>query len=123
MKIITWQEMLSLEGDIVWAYHTEDQFPEQVFIQYSGNFREDDHDYCKRLCEESFPILKPEYEDCLDYQACLTEFNTLKEGKVSSLETSGDVANREEPDAKIIIYDKEDIAEWINKLKSLNIKY
>lgn len=67
--------------------------------------------------------MKPDYEDCINHFQTLDKFNTLLQGKVSSLETTGDLYDCYPEDTKIVIYDKEDISAWINKLNSLNINY
>ena len=36
MKVITWKELFEIEGDVVWGYYCEDNFPEQVYIQYNS---------------------------------------------------------------------------------------
>ena len=33
MKIITWKELLELQGDIVWSYYSEDEFPTVVMTR------------------------------------------------------------------------------------------
>lgn len=116
MRVITWKEMFEIRGDVVWGYYSEDRFPENVYIQYNSLEN-------KRVCEEGFPILEPEYKECIDWFSTLCKFQSTLEGKVSSLETSGDIYNREDEDTKIVIYDKEDILQWITKLTKLNIDY
>ena len=116
MKVITWREMFNIEGDVVWAYYNSEDFPSEVFIQYN-------HDGYHRVVEESFPLLLPDFEGCVDFYDTLEKFNIEKKGAVSELETTGDVYSREDEETLIIVYDKKDIDKWIDKLKSLNINY
>lgn len=115
MKVVTWKELFEFKGDVVWAIYDEFDFPETVNVQYNSGI--------KRVCEEPFPILKPDYEDCTNYSLTLDKFNQVLIGKVSELETSSDTYDCYPEDMKVIIYDKEDVQSWINKLQSLNINY
>ena len=119
MKVITWKEMFKIKGDIVWGHYSEDNFPEQVYIQYNGNL---DAGY-KRVCDEEFPILKPDYEDCHSHFDTLDEFNKNLTGEVSTLETSGDLYTCYDENMKVVVYDKKDIQNWIDKLQSLDLNY
>lgn len=120
MKVITWKEMFEIKGDIVWGHYSEDNFPEQVYIQYNGNL---DSGY-KRVCDETFPILVPDYEDVRgDHFDLLDRFNETLSGEVSNLETSGDAYNCVDENMKVVVYDKKDIQNWIGKLQSLDINY
>lgn len=117
MKIITWKELLELEGDIVWSYYREYDFTEEVTINYGYEDKP-----VQRLCEERFPITTPEVGGC--NTASTSEiFSEVGEASVSDLETSGDIINREAPDTKVIVYDQKDIDSWKDKLDSLLIKY
>lgn len=122
MKVVTWKELFEIEGDVVWGYYSEDNFPRQVYIQYNEDLRNNSENY-KRVCEEEFPILKPDYNDAFNYWDALDKFNISLEGEVSKLETGGDVYNRESEDTKVVIYDQDDINNWKDKLNSLVIKY
>lgn len=116
MRLISWKEVTSLNGDVVWSYYDDvnNEICDQVYIAYdiaSG-----------RLCEEYFPITTPEYEDCHDIFSTRDKFSVLKEGTVSTLETSGDVINREDDTQKVVVYSQEDINNWIDKLRSLDLR-
>tara|TARA_R110000851_G_scaffold328403_1_gene498878 strand:+ start:1197 stop:1550 length:354 start_codon:yes stop_codon:yes gene_type:complete len=111
MKIITWKELLSLKGTRVWSYagRTLDGFG-QAYVLYPNDFS---------IVEEDFPILKPEYEDCLDFYSTMEKFADTKVGVVSDLETSGDVFSREDDDCKVVLYSKQDLMLWQDKLSEL----
>ena len=104
-----------MSGDVVWSYYIpeEKDIGDQVYIAYDID--------SGRLCEESFPIAIPDYEDCFDIFSTLDKFSILKEGTVSTLETSGDVINREDDNQLVVVYNQEDIDNWVAKLQSLKV--
>ena len=120
MKVVTWKEMFEIKGTVVWSYYNEYEFPDKGYIQYNGDLKGD----FKRLCTEDFPITIPDYGyECLDYHSTLDKFNNSKEGVVADLDTAGDIYEEEDSEIPIIIYDKKDIDQWINKLEGLEINY
>ncbi len=96
---------------VVYGYYDGEEFPERVYIKYPNN--------TIGVIEEDFPITKPDYTECSDYYSTLDKFNEDKVGVVSDLETTGDVANRGEPELSVIIFEEQDIQMWINKLQSI----
>ena len=112
VKIITWKELLERKGDRVWSPFDSDYRP--TILYDTGSL--------SRLCEEDFPITKPDYTDCHNHFDTLDKFDELKSGTVSTLETCGDNANREDDDYKVVLFEKKDISKRKKKLQSLDIK-
>ena len=101
-----------MKGDRVWSHFDSDYRPRVLYNVGS----------LSRLCEEDFPITKPDYTDCHTHFDTLDKFEELKSGTVSTLETCGDLADRQDDDYKVVLFEKKDINLWIEKLQSLDIK-
>jgi hypothetical protein len=116
MKILKWSEVLKLKGDVVYLPLEDlEDGSDPPTIVYDMNQ--------SRICSEHFPIVIPDYEDCFDYFSTIDKLKESGKGVVSDLETSGDVTNRYHLDKLIVVYDREDINQWILKLNSINIQY
>ncbi len=117
MKIVTREELLKMQGVFAYAEHTPHDLPERLHIKYSSerDFETDS------WTEEEFPILIPEiveYSDCWVNMEALENCKTSEHHLVSDLETS---SNRmyDPMDKLYIVYSKEDVKSWINKLERL----
>ncbi len=119
MKLVTREQLLKTEHNVIYSEYNGYDFAESVYIKYSSK-----HDFKRNdfTCEP-FPILcadsdKDDYfmgfetfkEQPIGTEAPVSTFNTFRE------------AFYEPMDTLYIVYSDEDIESWINTLSNLLLK-
>jgi hypothetical protein len=116
MKIVTRKELLKMQGMFAYSEYEKGEFGESVYIKYSSEGDLERNNWT----EEVFPIL------CVDmgegnYYNNVDAFEKQPYGKefpLSDFETQGN-GFYEPMDKLYVVYSKEDVKGWINKLNEL----
>lgn len=109
MKILTWKEVIELEGTVVYKPLEQFDSGEVPYIKYPDT---------NAVIEEPFPITEPEM-GCDTFFEDMDKFKEVKLGKVSDCETTRDVFNCYNDDTLIVVYETEDLISWMEKISEV----
>ena len=113
MKLTTIEEMCNIDGAVIWGYYNKGEFPQQLFIQYNRMADKSKPVHKRKHSVEPFPITTPYHYDGAG------GFTKVGCGVVDDTSISSDYYPEKDMSVQVVVYDSEDILEWVRKLNTL----
>ena len=116
MRLVTREQLLKIEETVAYSEYCGDEFGDSVYIKYHDKGLVVNNDWV----DEEFPILQVDM-GCGNYYHNHDAFKEDEFGKEHPLSTCETVreGSYDNLDKLYIVYSKEDVKGWINKLNTL----